>query len=129
VDTLLQSRKRPVYLDLRRIRLPVTGLVSILHRITGVALFLASGWFLYLLDRSLASEDEFHAIRSVLASPAIKSASLILFWAFCHHLLAGVRFLLLDLQQGLDINTARATSWLVIAASLTCTTYVGIRLW
>ena len=52
-------KKRPVYLNLVAIRLPLPGFVSILHRISGAFLFLAVVWLLFLLDRSLASESGF----------------------------------------------------------------------
>jgi succinate dehydrogenase / fumarate reductase cytochrome b subunit len=59
----------------------------------------------------------------------VKLGLLAMIWAYCHHFCAGVRFLLLDLHRGIDLATARATSWLVLAASLAATAFFGWKLW
>ena len=109
---------RPVYLNLLKIRLPVAGVMSILHRASGLLMFLLIPVLLYTLDQSLKSADSFAAVATLfhggarwLLVPAI--------WALCHHLLAGIRFLLLDLDIGLERATMRASAWFVnIAAAL-----------
>lgn len=128
-----KNHNRPKYLSLQallfEIRLPLPGWISILHRISGVLLFLGTVWVLYLLDRSLVSPDGFEAIARYLAWPIVKLALLVLLWALCHHLCAGIRFLFLDLDRGVDKATARLTSWIVLAASLLLTAVLGARLW
>jgi succinate dehydrogenase / fumarate reductase cytochrome b subunit len=62
-------KKRPVYLDLVRIRLPLPGFVSILHRISGLLLFVLAFWLLVLLDRSLASPEGYAQVRETLSHP------------------------------------------------------------
>ena len=126
-------RPRPKYLSLSallfEIRLPLPGWISILHRISGLLLFVAVVWLLYLLDRSLASEAGFDAVRRYAGLLPVKLSLLVLVWAYCHHFCAGIRFLLLDLDKGVDLPTARLTSWIVLAASLALTAWLGALLW
>ncbi|HEX6157475.1 MAG TPA: succinate dehydrogenase, cytochrome b556 subunit [Burkholderiales bacterium] len=126
---------RPKYLSLPallfEIRLPVPGWVSILHRISGAWLvFPFAAWVLYLLDKSLQSEQGFQYVKSeYLALPAVKLGLLLFIWCYCHHFCAGIRYLLLDLDKGVDLKTARLTSWIVLVAGLALTAFLGARLW
>ena len=126
---------RPKYLSLPallfEIRLPVPGWVSILHRISGAWLvFPFAAWLLYLLDKSLQSEQGFQYVKSeYLSLPAVKLGLLLFIWCYCHHFCAGIRYLLLDLDKGVDLKTARLTSWIVIVAGLALTAFLGARLW
>jgi succinate dehydrogenase cytochrome b subunit len=126
---------RPKYLSLPallfEIRLPVPGWVSILHRISGALLFFPFvAWVLYLLDTSLRSEQSFHYIRNeYLALPLVKLGILVFVWSYCHHFCAGIRYLFLDLDKGVDLRTARLTSWIVIIAGLALTAIFAARLW
>ena len=126
---------RPKYLSLPailfEIRLPVPGWVSILHRISGAWLvFPFVAWLLYLLDASLASEQGFERIRTeYLPLLPVKLGLLVFIWAYCHHFCAGIRYLLLDLDLGVDLKTARLTGWVVIVAGLALTAIFGARLW
>ncbi|MEW5864756.1 MAG: succinate dehydrogenase, cytochrome b556 subunit [Pseudomonadota bacterium] len=127
------KKNRPKYLNLQallfEIRLPVTGWVSILHRISGAMLFLAAAWMLWLLDRSLQSPEGFEQVKRYVALWPVKLSLLVLVWAYCHHFCAGIRFLLLDLDRGVDKATARQTSWVVLAASLALAAWLGWKLW
>jgi succinate dehydrogenase / fumarate reductase cytochrome b subunit len=126
---------RPKYLSLPallfEIRLPVPGWISILHRISGALLvFPLAAWALYMLDTSLASEQGFHRIRThYLELPLVKLGALVFIWAYCHHFCAGIRYLFLDLDKGVDLRTARLTSWIVLAVSLALTAWLGTKLW
>jgi len=124
------TRPRPVYLNLVRIRLPLPGLVSILHRISGAALFLIGIPLLLLgLERSLGTGDAFASLRTVLAQPLVKLVALGLAWAYLHHFCAGIRFLLLDVHRGIELLQARRSSVIVLVVSLALTVLVGVRLW
>ncbi len=123
------DKTRPKYLDLTQIRLPLPGLVSILHRISGVLLFLFLPVLLWLFDHSLHSSSSFRALESIVAHPLMKLLLLGLSWAFLHHLCAGVRYLLLDFHFGAELARARASSKAVLAVSLVLTAIVGSRLW
>jgi len=126
-------KPRPKYLSLQallfEIRLPVPGWVSILHRISGALLFAALAWLLWMLDRSLSSEAAFDRLRHYAGLAPVKLALLVLVWAYCHHFCAGIRYLFLDLDKGVDKETARLTSWIVLGASLALTAAFGWRLW
>ncbi len=63
------SDHRPVYLNLLKIRLPVPGIVSFAHRITGVLLFLALPFAVYLLDLSIESQQSFARVQQILDQP------------------------------------------------------------
>jgi succinate dehydrogenase / fumarate reductase, cytochrome b subunit len=124
------NKPRPKYLNLVEIRLPLPGWVSILHRISGALLvFPFSAWLLYMLDVSLASEAGFAAAQGYLELPLVKVGMLVFIWAFCHHLCAGVRYLLLDLNVGVELRPARISSAVVLVASVLLTAYFGARLW
>jgi succinate dehydrogenase / fumarate reductase cytochrome b subunit len=126
---------RPKYLSLPallfEIRLPVPGWVSILHRISGALLFFPfAAWLLYMLDTSLGSERGFQYIKDqYLQLPLVKLGVLVFIWSYCHHFCAGIRYLFLDLDKGVDLKTARLTSWIVIAAGLALTAWFGARFW
>lgn len=127
------SKNRPKYLSLSallfEIRLPLAGWVSILHRISGVLLFVGTLWLLFLLDRSLASAREFEFVKHFLGLLPVKLAALVLIWAYCHHFCAGIRFLLLETHWGWDKATARLSSIVVLVAGLALTAFFGAKLW
>ncbi|MCW3479772.1 succinate dehydrogenase, cytochrome b556 subunit [Neisseriaceae bacterium JH1-16] len=123
------QKQRPKHLDLAKIRLPVPGIVSILHRISGVALFFSLPLLIYLLHGSLSSAETFDAYRAVIANPLIKLVLIGLLWAYLHHFCAGIRFLFLDVHKGLELQTARATAKIVLAVSLALTVILGVALW
>jgi succinate dehydrogenase / fumarate reductase cytochrome b subunit len=124
------NKPRPKYLNLVEIRLPLPGWVSILHRVSGALLILPfTAWLLYMLDASLASEAGFRTIQGYLALPLVKLGALVFVWAFCHHLCAGIRYLLLDLNQGVELGPARASAGAALAISLLLTAYFGWQLW
>src|SRR5690349_13179326 len=136
MSTASSAKKlRPKYLTLPailfEIRLPLPGWISILHRVSGALLvFPFAAWLLYLLDASLASEAGFEKIRThYLQMPVVKLALLLFAWSFLHHLCAGVRFLLLDLDKGTDLRPARASSAVVLVISLLLTALVAVKLW
>jgi succinate dehydrogenase / fumarate reductase cytochrome b subunit len=123
------SKGRPKYLDLFKIKLPVPGLVSILHRISGLGLFLFLPFLLWMFQSSLTSPDSYVRYRAAFANPLVKLILIGLLWAFLHHLAAGLRFLALDLHYGTDLPTARATSWLVLVTAIVLTAILGVWLW
>lgn len=128
------KKVRPKYLSLQallfEIRLPIPGRVSILHRVSGALLvFPFAAWLLYMLDMSLASEAGFEKIRSYLQLPLVKIGALVMIWAYAHHFCAGIRYLFLDLNKGIDLAPARGSAWAVIVVSLLITAYFGVKLW
>lgn len=122
-------KQRPKHLDLPKIRLPIPGFVSILHRISGAGLFLFLPFLLYLFQSSLGSPGVFAEFKSMVANPPVKLILLGLLWAFLHHLCAGIRFLALDLHYGTALEQARLTSKIVLAVSIFLTLTIGAALW
>jgi len=124
------TRPRPVYLNLVRIRLPLPGIVSILHRVSGAALYLIGLPLLLVgVQCSLASQEAFDSFRAALSNPLAKIVLIGFVWAYVHHFCAGIRFLLLDVHQGIELGPARLSSVIVLVVSLALTLIVGVRLW
>lgn len=107
-------KQRPVFLDLRRIHLPVTALLSIGHRVSGLLLFIFLPVLIYAFDISLRGEEGFVRVREWLNSLPVRLLILLGLWALAHHLLAGVRFLFLDLGLGERRPVARASARAVL---------------
>lgn len=127
-------KPRPKYLNLSallfEIRLPVPGWVSILHRISGALIFFPGVLaLLYLLDLSLSSPQGFESVRQYAGLWPVKLVALGFLWLFCHHFYAGIRYLFLDLDKGVDRETARMTSWVVFALGAVTTLLLGMKLW
>jgi succinate dehydrogenase / fumarate reductase, cytochrome b subunit len=123
------ASQRPKYLDLFRIRLPLPGLVSILHRISGAALFAFAWALLYLLQESLGSAASHAHFAALTGHWLVKLFLIGMLWAFLHHFFAGLRYLLLDIRVADDLGPARATSAAVLAISLVLTAILGVMLW
>ncbi|MEB2319844.1 MAG: succinate dehydrogenase, cytochrome b556 subunit [Pseudomonadota bacterium] len=110
-------------------RMPGPAIVSILHRISGALLFLVGiPFILYLFQQSLTSELSFERYQAVVSHWFAKLVLLGLAWGFLHHLLAGIRFLFLDLHMGCDLPSARKSAAIVLFASLVLTALVGLKI-
>jgi succinate dehydrogenase / fumarate reductase cytochrome b subunit len=111
------------------IRLPLPGVASILHRVSGVGLFLMLPLLIWLLDLSLRSPDSFQTLQTVAANPLVKLVLVGLLWAFLHHFCMGIRILLIDIHVGVDKAAARASTVAVFVVSLVLTLVLGALLW
>jgi len=124
------KKKRPKNLDLPTIRLPLPGILSILHRVSGAGIFLLLPFLLCLFQGSLASAEAFASIKSVVGHPLAKIVLLGLLWFYMHHFCAGIRYLLLDMHKGVELEAARLSSKIVFAVSIALTLIIGARvLW
>lgn len=123
------NKQRPKHLALHLIKLPLPGFVSILHRISGLSLFLALPLLLLMLQYSLRSIETYTQLMAALAHPLAKLLLLGLLWAVLHHFCAGLRFLAIDLHYVRDLARARNSSKVVLAASLLLTVLLGVKLW
>lgn len=121
----MPKRKRPVFLNLLQIRLPVTGVVSIVHRVTGVLLVFATPVLLYVLQRTLADPAAFDGARVWLASLPGRAVALLLVWMLVQHLYSGIRHLLLDVDVGISLRGARRGAWLVFVATAASVAVLG----
>lgn len=123
------QKKRPKNLNLISIRLPLPALVSILHRVSGVILFLIIPALLIVLQTSLRSPEGFKSVAAVMAHPLVKLLLLGFCWAFLHHMFAGVRHLMSDMSLGLELHQARFINKLVLWGALAFSIAVGMILW
>jgi succinate dehydrogenase / fumarate reductase cytochrome b subunit len=125
-----KNDNRPIFLDLTRIRQPVTAIISISHRISGILLFFALPFVIYLLDRSLRNPVGYEWARDILHRSGVKLLAVLILWGLAHHLFAGLRHLLSDVGLGVELNEARLTAWLVAAGSvIVLLTLAGAVLW
>jgi succinate dehydrogenase / fumarate reductase cytochrome b subunit len=123
------ASKRPKYLNLLKIKLPLPGVVSILHRVSGALLFAVIPLFLGMFQLTLASAETYENVRQGLASPLVKLVLIGLVWGFLHHFFAGLRYLAMDMDYGLDLDKTRRSSKLVMVFSLGLTVLIGGWLW
>jgi succinate dehydrogenase / fumarate reductase cytochrome b subunit len=110
---------RPVFLDLRRIKLPMSGVVSILHRISGILMALAIPGAATLFHQALSGPDGFAVVAAILDSWLARLILMLLAWSLLHHLFSGIRYLLIDLGLGLERPAARRSAMIVFAAAIT----------
>lgn len=123
------NKRRPKHLALHLIKLPLPGFVSILHRVSGLALFLALPVLLLMLQYSLRSIVTYTELMDMLAHPLAKLVLLGLLWSFMHHFCAGLRYMAIDLHYVRSLKQARDSSKVVMAVSLILTVLIGVQLW
>ena len=122
-----RTKAAPKFLNLTQIRFPVGAIASIGHRVSGVLLLIALPLLTDILDRSLRSEADFVSLRAVFASPWVVLVLSLGAWAITHHILAGIRHLLMDVGIGSRLQQARLSARVVIMLSLAMGLYVLIR--
>jgi succinate dehydrogenase / fumarate reductase, cytochrome b subunit len=123
-------KPRPKYYDLSLAHLPPPGLVSILHRISGLLLFFpVVPLLLYMLQGALGSEQGYAQWRDFFGRTPVKVAMLGVVWLYAHHFWAGMRFLFLDLHWQVAKAPARKAAIAVLALGVVTTAAVAWRLW
>lgn len=120
---------RPVFLDLTRIRLPVGALTSIAHRIAGMVMALGLPLIIYLFVLSLQDANGYRMVTNLLAHPAAQVGVVVLTWAFAHHLLAGLRVMMIDMEVGVAHTEARRSAWITNLGGLFLAAMVAGWLW
>jgi len=120
----MSSTSRPVYLNLIKIKLPISGIISIFHRLSGVLLFLAIPFSLYLLQLSLKDIASYESVTSLMLKPVSRFFILLVIWSFIHHLLTGVRFLLIDLDLFLEKQSVRSSAWGVVVVEVVIMSFI-----
>lgn len=105
--------QRPVFFNLTQLRMPVGALVSITHRVTGILLAFGIPFGFYVLHLSLASAQSYERLVQMANTGLFKAALILFIWALSHHLLAGVRHLLMDIGIGSHLAAARRSAWSV----------------
>jgi succinate dehydrogenase / fumarate reductase, cytochrome b subunit len=125
-----QNRKqRPKNLNLLTIRLPINAVVSILHRVSGVGLFLSLPLILLAFQSLLSSESSYAILVSYLDTWLIKLVLIGLAWAFFHHFFAGIRHLLQDVHWLTSLQKARLSSRILLWLVAISTVIFAIEIW
>ncbi|MGF6604033.1 succinate dehydrogenase / fumarate reductase cytochrome b subunit [Paraburkholderia sp. GAS448] len=110
-------------------RLPLAGRTSILHRVSGVLLFVFLPFLLYLFEQSLTSETSFGVFKAFLSNIIVKIIALVLAWAFLHHFCAGIRYLVMDTNhKAVTKQSGRSTAMVVLVVSLILTIAFALKL-
>lgn len=133
MSTTLQARKRPEFRNIHvtqivGYRLPAPGMVSIMHRVSGALMFLLLALVIWLLQLSLASELSFMRLTEFAAQWWVRLILVALVWALLHHLVAGVRYLLLDLHVGIEKAASVKSALTVFAVSLPLALLAALRI-
>lgn len=123
------KHKRPINLNLFTIHFPIPAIVSILHRVSGVILFLMIPFMIWGLDLSLASQESFDDLHQLMTSPLIKCVILGLLAAFIYHLVAGIRHIIMDMGTGESLKGGKLGAQLTLIISLILIVLAGIWLW
>jgi succinate dehydrogenase / fumarate reductase cytochrome b subunit len=123
------TKQRPKFLTLTEIRLPLAGIASILHRVSGAGMFLMLPLLIWLLQLSLGTTPESAAsFKAVADNFFVRLILLGLIWAFLHHFCMGIRLLFIDLHIGVEKQQSRTSAQAVFAVSLALTLIFGLKL-
>src|SRR3569832_2356179 len=137
------AKKRPefrninAFRDLPTYRLPAAGWVSILHRISGVLMFVLMPFIIWMFDTSISSEYSFARFRSVFNNGVgplipgwfVKLVALALIWAYLHHFIAGLRHLRMDVSHAaVTRQSGAATAKATLTISIVLTALLGAKL-
>lgn len=104
--------------------MPITAIASILHRLSGALIFFATPFLLYILTTSIKSNSGFELVSQYLDSILIKLFLLLLIWSTVHHFLAGIRYLILDLDIGLSRKSANMSAMSVTVLGLGISAFI-----
>jgi len=120
---------RPVNLQLTTLKFSPMAIVSILHRLSGVLLFVAIPFLLYMLDYSLRSEKSFLQLKHSLSAWPVKLLLWLLLSALFYHLIAGIRHLIMDMGWGESLSAGRCSALSVFFLAVLSAVLVGVWLW
>lgn len=123
------NHQRPINLDLTKLKFPPMAIASILHRISGLILFLFLPVILYTLKLSLQSTSSFDELDVLLTHPTIKLCLWLFSSALVYHALAGIRHIILDFGVGESVIAARRSALVMIVLSIVIIIFLGIRIW
>lgn len=121
--------KRPVNLDIKTIRLPLPAYASILHRVSGVAIFVGVAILLGLLDASLVSEEGFNSTKEFMDSFFVGLIIWGVLAALIYHSVAGVKHLLMDIGIGESLEGGLLGAKIVFGVSAVLILIVGLWIW
>ena len=119
---------RPVNLDITTVRMPFTAVLSILHRISGIVIFLAAPVLIWLLQQSLTSPEHYANVEQLLSGGFYRFAFFGVLWAFAYHIMAGIKHLLMDAGHGETLEGAKISSVLLVIGNILVLIFLGVRL-
>jgi succinate dehydrogenase / fumarate reductase, cytochrome b subunit len=134
------AKTRPVYRNIHvtqivSYRLPPAGIVSILHRISGLAMFLLLPFVIWMMDSSLGSEISFESFTNVFVAGVagipgwfVKLVALGLIWSYLHHFIAGVRHLWMDATHSVSKAQGHSSAVATLVLSVALTVLLGAKL-
>lgn len=120
---------RPVNLDLTTVKFPITAIVSITHRVTGMVLLAGMLILMYMLDMSLDSEEGFQALTQTLQNPIAKVVLWAVLAALAYHSVAGVRHLIMDFGVGETLEGGKRGAAIVVGLSVILMILAGVWIW
>ena len=128
-----EFRNINAFKDLPTYRLPAPGWVSILHRISGVLMFVLMPLIIWMFDTSVSSEISFARVRGAFGTGAggviLKLVALALIWAYLHHFIAGLRHVWMDVShKAVSKSFGTSSAVFTLAASLLLTVVLGAKL-
>lgn len=112
------NKTRPVNLDLSTIRFPITAIVSITHRISGVILLAGILVLMWMLDASLRSEQSFAELNELLSTPIVKLVVWAILASLAYHMAMGIRHLVMDLGVGESLEGGRLGAKIALAVAV-----------
>lgn len=123
------NTKRPINLDLTTLHFPVMAITSIMHRLSGILIFLLLPFMIYYFQQSLGSAESFHHLQKMLESPLHK----LIVWAFMsalsYHFMAGVKHIIADYGWGETVKTAKKSAWVLLLLTVLTTIALGVWIW
>lgn len=117
------------YLNLWKIKFPITAIVSILHRISGFLMSFLLPILLYVIFFSLSSNDNFLYIKKLFSSGMAKFIMQLVLIPMIYHFYAGIRHLLMDMGYCESFLASRYSAKIVLASTMLTVIAIGVRLW
>jgi len=121
--------KRPVNLDLSQFSFPLPALTSIVHRATGIILFVGIAILMYILELSLSSEEGFNSVKECLDGFFVKFIIWGIVSGLLYHLVAGTKHLLMDFGIGETLEGGILGAKITIVVSVVLILLAGVWLW
>lgn len=122
-------QNRPVNMDLTSLKFPTTAIVSILHRLSGIGIFILLPLALYLLSMSLHSHSSYDYLQSMLALHTTKFGLWVFLSSLAYHVIAGVRHIILDMGFGEGIQSAKFSAMIVLITAIIAIIILGVWIW
>jgi len=124
------NKKRPVNLDIRTIKLPLPAITSIIHRVTGVALFFGAIFVVYILGLSLESQSGFNAAAAILRDSFLAK---LIAWGFVsallYHMIAGIKHLIMDFGYCEELESGQLAAKVTLIVAAVAVLLAGVWIW